>query len=137
MGTHPIFESDFDCLTVMNRIVRGLSTTPLKLWRQQKQKQARSLLDSGDAFWRDMSFGDWIKYGSMFSAYLIGFWYLMEQREGDAIANQSTNPYNSYNEKRKLADLSAMELYRLEQDAKYILKHIDDKTYEKPEKEPE
>ena len=32
---------------------------------------------------------------------------------------------------------SAMELYRLEQDAKYILKNIDEQPYVKPEKDPE
>merc|ERR1712035_5955 len=140
MGTHPIFESDFDCLTDMNRIARCLSTTRLNMWRKPKQKQARGLLDSGDAFWRDMGFGHWVMLGSFFGGYAIVMWYVTEKREGDSIAIKSTNPYNSYNEKRKLADLSAMELYRLEQDAKYILKHIDrieqiEQPYVKPEKE--
>ena len=92
----------------MNRIVRCISTTRLNKWRKPKQKHARSLLDSGDAFWRDMTFGDWVMYTSIFAGYVAVFWYVMEKREGDSIANQSTNPYNSYNDKRKLADLRDM-----------------------------
>ena len=92
----------------MNRIVRCMSTTRFNKWRKPKQKQARSLLDSGDAFWRDMTFGDWVQYTSIFIGYVVVFWYVMEKREGDSIAIQSTNPYNSYNDKRKLADLRDM-----------------------------
>ena len=92
----------------MNRIARCLSTTRLNMWRKPKQKQSRGLLDSGDAFWRDMGFGHWVALGSFFGGYAIVMWYVTEKREGDSIAIQSTNPYNSYNEKRKLADLRDM-----------------------------
>ena len=45
---------------------------------------------------------------------------------------QSSNPYGECSEGRNLGDLSAMQLYRLEQDAKYILKRVDETTPTEP-----
>merc|ERR1712131_22785 len=32
MGTHPIFESDFDCLTEMSRFLVSIKTAPRRVW---------------------------------------------------------------------------------------------------------
>merc|ERR1712134_255195 len=45
MGTHPIFESDFDCLTAMDNLIREFLDC-LNKNRQEKMKRYESMLSS-------------------------------------------------------------------------------------------
>merc|ERR1711990_1302253 len=49
MGTHPIFESDFDCLTEMNRLAAGSARLSLRLGQRQilSQTSKRTAFDMG------------------------------------------------------------------------------------------
>ena len=101
-------------------IRRGLRTSTARFWREAKKGQKTTLLD-GDVFWRNMAFTDWAVFGVIICGLGWAASEYQKHREHEAIMMHSANPYFNTDGKN-LGDLGAMQLYRLEQDAKFILK---------------
>ena len=113
-------------------IRRALRTTRAQCWREAKRGERKTLLDTGDVFWRHMAITDWFICAVFIGGASWAAFKYRSHKEDTALLMQSSNPYSASSEGRNLGDLSAMQLYRLEQDAKYILKRVDETTPTEP-----
>jgi len=162
MGTHPIFESDFDCLTkllIMNRLLsrapviyriiprRELSIGSALCWRGGNDKtQYGKPADSWfnvtpgavgtdmENLTRDPTVKWRLLFKLLFFSLVIGIVIFIKDKDGMRAypgynpyytQPEKINPYTNAQGATRLSEMQAYELWKLEQDAKLIIKEMD------------